>query len=59
MLTRPFESAVYKPKGKEVSPEAKTKEGKIMKNYSHYQIRRGVMIMALVYLVMLAFRVMM
>lgn len=30
-----------------------------MKNYSHYQIRRDVMIMALVYLIMLAFRVMM
>ena len=30
-----------------------------MKNYSLHQIRRDVMIMALVYLVMLAFRVMM
>lgn len=30
-----------------------------MKNYSLYQIRRDVMIMALVYLVMFAFRVIM
>lgn len=30
-----------------------------MKNYSCYLVRRDVMIMALVYLVMLAFRVMM
>ena len=29
-----------------------------MKNYSCYFVRRGVMIMALVYLVMLAFRAM-